>query len=81
MSTLIRTQLLDSLRAEVTDLDIKIERAEFNISSFELQFRRNHLLGDKRAELRCLQDERDAIIARIEEAEEADDLLTSPDLS
>jgi hypothetical protein len=78
MSTLIRTQLLASLRASVQELDGKIERAEFEVSScFESQFRRKYVLNDKRNELRALHDERDALIAKIEEAEEADDLMWS----
>jgi hypothetical protein len=79
MSTLIRTQLLASLRSEVKDLDDKIERAELHIGSFESRFfSRPHGLGDQaRAELRALHEERDAIIAKIEEAEEADDLMWS----
>ncbi len=75
MSTLIRAQLLASLRAEVAALDEKIERAEFDIISFAYQFLRNGCLAEKRGELATMQDERDAIMARLEEAEEADDLM------
>ncbi len=75
MSTLVRTQLLASLRASVKELDEKIERAEFDIISFAYQFLRNGCLAEKRHELAYMQDERDAIIARLEEAEEAADLL------
>ncbi len=75
MSNLVRTQLLNSLRAEIKSLDEKIERTEFDIISFAYQFLRNGCLAEKRAELAAMQDERDAIMARLEEVEEADDLM------
>jgi hypothetical protein len=75
MSTLVRSQLLASLRASVQELDRKIEHAEFRINSFRFQFLRNGLLGEKRAELHGLCDERDALIADLETREEEHDLI------
>ncbi len=75
MSTLVRSQLLNSLREGVAELDEKIERAEYDISSFVFQFQRNGCLAEKRAELAAMHDERDALIAEIETREEEYDIL------
>ncbi len=74
MSTLVRSQLLNSLRASVMDLDERIALAERDIAELTFAAPRS-LRADRHAILKRLADERDAIIARIEEAEEEYDLL------
>jgi hypothetical protein len=74
MSTLVRNQLLASLRASVLDLDEMIADTEKQMTEYTFATPRC-VRNDRRSELKNLYADRDALIARIEAAEEADDLL------
>ncbi len=74
MSTLVRTQLLASLRAGVKELDDRIEEANRVIGEAFTKGTKLSALNSYQ-NLTDLTHERNVLIRKIEAAEEADDIL------